>query len=150
MNATTHTPVSHAISTRKFGRPFPVLACCGILGLFAGCATEPESHVLSSPPPPAPTQSVTTTTTTTTPQPGVPGTNTVIVTQAPPALQQEVVLAQPSPDYIWIPGYWTWQNNRYEWTPGHWELPPSNAVAWVPPRWEREGYGYRFYEGYWR
>jgi hypothetical protein len=42
-----------------------VIACCGTLGLLAGCATEPESHMVSSPPPPALTRSVTTTTTTT-------------------------------------------------------------------------------------
>ena len=152
MNATTHRSTSRAKSTRTIGRHLPVFACCSILGLLAGCATEPESHVLSSPPPPAPavpaqTQSTTTTTTTTASQPGSPA---VIVTQAPPALQQEVVLAQPSEDHVWIPGYWTWQNGRYEWIAGRWELPPSDAIAWVPPRWEREGRGYRFYEGYWR
>src|ERR1039458_144048 len=43
------------------------IACCSALGLLAGCASEPESHVVSAPPPPAPTRSVTTTTTTTTP-----------------------------------------------------------------------------------
>jgi hypothetical protein len=78
-----------------------------------------------------------------------PTVSTVVVTQAPPALQQEVVLAQPSPQHVWLPGYWTWRNDRYEWMAGHWELPPNSGAVWVAPRWEQEGNAYRFYEGHW-
>ena len=78
-----------------------------------------------------------------------PVASTIIVTQAPPALQQEVVLAQPSPQHVWLAGYWTWRDARYEWMAGHWELPPNSGSVWVAPRWEREGNAYRFYEGYW-
>jgi hypothetical protein len=79
-----------------------------------------------------------------------PAVNTIIVTQAPPAMQQEVVLAQPSPQHVWLPGYWTWRNERYEWMAGHWELPPNSGSVWVAPRWEQEGNAFRFYEGYWK
>lgn len=145
----------------------PVLALCGALGLLAGCVSEPESHLVSAPPPPEPTKAVmTTTTTTSTPvvvaAPGVvvaspgyvtasaaPVISTAIITQAPPAMQQEVVLAQPSTQHVWLPGYWTWRNDRYEWMAGHWELPPSTGTVWVAPRWERQGNAYKFYEGYW-
>ncbi len=89
------------------------------------------------------------TTYTTTTGPANPAVNTIIVTQAPPALQQEVVLARPSADHVWIAGYWTWRDNRYEWMAGHWELPPSSSATWVSPRWEQEGNAYRFYEGHW-
>jgi len=108
---------------------------------------------------------VTTTTTTTTPDtvPGVivgnparvtyatatPGVNTFIVTEAPPALQQEVVLAQPSANDVWIAGYWSWRNSRYEWMAGHWELPPNLSSVWVAPTWRQQGNGYKFTEGYW-
>jgi len=103
---------------------------------------------------------VTTTTVTTSPvavaNPGYAATSnagstvsTIIVTQAPPAMQQEVVLAQPSSQHVWLAGYWTWRNDRYEWMAGHWELPPSPNSAWVAPRWEQQGNAYRFYEGYW-
>lgn len=85
----------------------------------------------------------------TTTREAVPATNTIVVTQAPPAIQQEVVLARPSSNHVWIPGYWTWRNERYEWMAGHWELPPNASATWVNPRWEREGNAYRFYEGYW-
>jgi hypothetical protein len=79
----------------------------------------------------------------------VPGTTT-IVNAAPPALQADVVLAQPSPNYVWLAGYWTWQhNNGYQWVAGHWELPPRPGSLWVAPRWEQQGNAYRYYEGYW-
>jgi hypothetical protein len=74
----------------------------------------------------------------------------VVVTQAPPALVQEVVQARPSSSHEWVPGYWTWRNDRYEWMAGHWEVPPRTGAVWVAPHWEREGNAYRFYEGYWR
>jgi hypothetical protein len=79
----------------------------------------------------------------------VPTVNTVVVTQAPPAPQQEVVLAQPASDDVWIAGFWTWRNSQYQWMAGHWELPPSSGSVWVAPRWEQQGNAYRFYEGHW-
>jgi len=126
------------------------------LALLAGCASEPASHVVSAPPPPAPstqlvvaqqqpTAQYVATNNLAQPQNGV-----IIVTQAPPAIQQEVVLAQPSSDHKWVPGYWTWRNSRYEWMAGHWELPPSSSSVWIAPRWEHRSDGsYQFYEGYW-
>jgi hypothetical protein len=79
--------------------------------------------------------------------------STIIVTQAPPAPRQEVAIARPErpgADYVWVDGYWTWRNNRYEWMSGHWVEPPSSSAVWVSPRWEQEGNSYRFYEGYWK
>jgi hypothetical protein len=81
--------------------------------------------------------------------PAAPAVSTVVVTQSPPALQPEVVLARPSSQYVWLAGYWTWRDGRYEWMAGHWEIPPGSSSAWVSPRWEQEGNAYRFYEGYW-
>jgi hypothetical protein len=152
----------------------PALAVCGALALFAGCASE-ESHVVSAPPPapavsattvttqttqttPAVTQGPTyvtrnadgsTTTTTTSNGAMAPGNNVIIVTSAPPALQQDVVVAQPTGDYLWVPGYWTWRDSRYQWMAGHWEIPPYKGSQWIPPHTEQEGSAYRFYEGHW-
>lgn len=78
-----------------------------------------------------------------------PAVSTIVVTQAPPALQQEIVLAQPTPQHVWLAGYWTWRDSRYEWMAGRWELPPSSGSVWVAPRWEQQGNAYKFYEGYW-
>jgi hypothetical protein len=79
----------------------------------------------------------------------MPATSTIVVTQAPPALQPEAVLAQPSSRHVWLAGYWTWRDDRYEWRAGHWEMPPGSSSTWVAPRWEQDGNSYRFYEGYW-
>lgn len=156
--------VSHANPVHGLRQLTAGIACCGALGLLAGCASQPESHVVSAPPPAAPTRSVTTTTTTTpetapvvfvgNPANGLvttttPAVSTTIVTVAPPALQTEVVLAQPSPKYVWLAGYWSWRNDRYEWLAGHWQLPPNSSAVWVAPRWEQQGNAYKFTEGYW-
>ena len=159
--------LSRLASVRAVRQLTPILACCGAIVLLAGCESEPESHVVSQPPPPAPTQPVVTTTTTTTPvavaMPAVvvgnpagvtiatatPVESTTIVTEAPPALQQEVAQAQPSPKYKWLSGYWTWRDARYEWMAGHWELPPNSSAVWIAPSWEQQGNAYKFTEGYW-
>ncbi|HEY4299229.1 MAG TPA: hypothetical protein VGM73_00045 [Candidatus Didemnitutus sp.] len=125
--------------------------------LLAGCSSEPETHVVSAPPPgttvavaanPAPVQMVAPATTTTL------ANGTVILTQAPPvSTQPQVIVARPprpSSDHIWIDGYWTWRDDRYEWVNAHWEAPPSSGSEWITPRWEQRSDGnYNFIEGHW-
>ena len=87
------------------------------VAFVAGCASEPESHVVSAPPPAPPTTVLVSsqqTPITVVTQPVVagvssPAVNTYVVTQPPPVLQQEVVLARPSSAHVWVAGYWTWQ-----------------------------------------
>ena len=139
------------------------LTLCGAIGLLAGCASEPVSHVVSAPPPAAP---VTSTTVYTTPAPvvaapapaatvtAVPspvGASSIIVTQAPPQAQQEVPTPRPTRDHVWVAGYWSWSSSTgtYQWVAGHWEIPPRVGAVWIPPRWQPEGGSWRFYEGYW-
>lgn len=153
-------------SLRAARRLTSVIVCFGTLGILAGCDTGPQTNTVSSPPPPAPTRSVTTTTTTTTPDtvPAViaggpanvivttatPVAGATIVTEAPPALQSEVVLAQPASNYVWVAGYWTWSNQQqYQWTSGRWVIPPKPGAEWNAPRWEQQGKDYKFTEGYW-
>lgn len=132
----------------------PILAVCGLLGLFAGCASEPASVVVSAPPPlppssapavvyaaPAAPAAVAV--------PSPTGASSIVVMQAPPTVQQEVPSPRPSSNHVWQAGYWTWRNSRYEWMAGHWEVPPRYGAVWVPPRWQPEGTSWRFYEGYW-
>ncbi len=136
-----------------------LLSLCSALALLAGCASEPESRVVSSPPPatpPAPTNRTvvvppagSSTTTTTTAAPAAAPGQTIIVQQAPPAPREESMPARPSEEHVWVPGYWAWQYNQYTWVEGHWAIPPREGLTWIPPRWEQEGNGYRFYDGYW-
>lgn len=140
---------------------------CGAVGLLAGCATEPVSHVVSAPPPPAPTatqqvivtqqpQQVIVTQQQPQPQQVVMAvapngaTTSYVVLQAPPAPQPpQAIPMQPSSQHTWIAGYWTWQNNRYEWMAGRWEVPPFAGARWENPRTVNEGGAFRFYEGRW-
>lgn len=135
------------------------------VALLTGCATQPESHMVSAPPPPAPTgtqqvvvspatQQVIVTqaqpqqvVTTVTP---AGATTSYVVVQAPPAPQApQAIPAQPSTSHVWIDGYWTWRNSRYEWMAGHWEVPPFAGARWVAPRSESQSGAIRFYEGHW-
>jgi len=145
-----------------------LVAVCGTLGFLGGCATEPDSVLVTAPPPAAPTTSAANASgqvvyntqqpqqmVVTQPQQVVttgvvPGTvNSYLVVQAPPAPQPEAVPERPSTRHLWIPGYWTWQNSRYAWMAGHWEVPPFSGANWVNPRAVSEGGAFRFYEGYW-
>jgi hypothetical protein len=134
------------------------LMLCAALGLLAACESAPDSHLVSAPPPPPPTSPPGTPTATQTVVVTAPvqatavtsAGSTIIVTQAPPAPPPEAVPPRPTANHAWVPGYWTWRNQRYEWMAGHWEMPPTFGAVWFPPRWEPEGGSYRFYEGYWR
>ncbi|MGD0960084.1 MAG: hypothetical protein ABSB19_09775 [Methylomonas sp.] len=69
----------------------------------------------------------------------------------PPPLQQEVIIAAPSPAHVWIPGYWSWQN-RWIWIPGLWAIPPRPGAQWIGHRWvmHEDGNRYRMQHGEWR
>ena len=74
--------------------------------------------------------------------------------QAPPpqpAAPVETVPAQPGPNYVWVPGAYTWQpaSRAYVWVPGHWTIPPRGYV-WVPGHWETHTSGNQWVDGYWR
>ncbi len=139
----------------------PVVTCaviaCGVLSLFAGCTSEPESHLVSAPPPPPPSSAPAGTVysapspsqPTVAAVPGPAGASAIVVMQAPPALQQEVPPPRPSSDHVWVAGYWSWRSDHYEWVPGRWQIPPRAGATWVPPRWQPEGSSWRFYDGYW-
>jgi hypothetical protein len=54
----------------------------------------------------------------------------------------------PTPDSVWAPGCWLWQETRYVWRPGFWVAPQPNWV-WVPAQYYWTPNGYVFTEGYW-
>mgnify|MGYP000864570600 CR=1 FL=1 len=134
-----------------------VVGLCSLGWLLGGCASQPDSYLLSSPPPAPPTASAAAPAApvVATPAPVVVApAGTVpagyVVMQAPPASPPpEAVPPRPSSQHVWIAGYWTWRNNRYEWMAGRWEVPPHSTATWVPPRWMPEGGSFRFYEGHW-
>ncbi len=124
-----------------------------ILGA-SGCARRaivvqaPPATVIQSPAPAAPVATVIQTPPAAAPTPT--GRDVIFVKEAPPPPREEPTPPPPSPEYKWIPGYWTSRDGRQEWVSGRWEVPPRTSATWVAPRWERRGDGYVFIEGYWR
>jgi hypothetical protein len=57
-------------------------------------------------------------------------------------------IAAPSPDSTWLPGCWTWQQNRYAWRPGFWAAAQPNW-NWVPAHYLWAPRGYVYVDGYW-
>jgi len=73
----------------------------------------------------------------------------VIVTETPPTAQTEIIPPAPAPDFVWVPGYWTW-HNRWVWERGHYESSPHERAAWEPGHWERRHGGWVWEPGHWR
>ena len=78
---------------------------------------------------------------------GPPSTE-VIVRHAPPPPREEVRVA-PSPSLVWVPGYWSW-NNDWVWVPGRTEKPPEQMVTWVPGQWSQRGDAWVWHPGHWK
>ena len=58
----------------------------------------------------------------------------------------------PIPDtgYLWVPGYWAWDDDTgYYWVPGTWVLPPEPELLWTPGYWGWDDGVYVFHAGYW-
>jgi|GEM_PF-968228 len=73
----------------------------------------------------------------------------VVVYEAPPAPQVEVIPVAPSPVHVWISGYWGYRRGRWSWQPGYWSG-PRVGYYWAPGHWHRRGSGWHFSGGYWR
>jgi hypothetical protein len=75
----------------------------------------------------------------------------VRVNIAPPPLpfyEQPVI---PAEGYLWIPGFWAWDEAQadYYWVPGTWVEPPQRELLWTPAYWGWMEGRYVFYPGYW-
>jgi hypothetical protein len=72
----------------------------------------------------------------------------VSVNLAPPALPVYVQPPCPAPGYIWMPGYWAWDDGYY-WVPGTWVLTPAVGLLWTPGYWGWGEGAYVWHAGYW-
>lgn len=79
-----------------------------------------------------------------------PATQFVIVREQPPARREEPRPAPPSPDRVWVDGYWNWTGQEYTWVGGTWAVPPHAHAVWEGPRYERHEHGFRIILGGWR
>lgn len=73
----------------------------------------------------------------------------IVVPTAPPPLQQEIIMPQPSPAHVWMPGFWGW-HNHWVWTPGRWALPPHPGAHWQAPVWAPHRGAWHYRPGHWR
>lgn len=54
----------------------------------------------------------------------------------------------PRAGFIWVPGYWDWESNRYVWREGRW-LAQRPGYRWVPDRWAERHGRWRHEPGHW-
>lgn len=83
----------------------------------------------------------------------VQATTNVVVVQPPPPPppRQEVIVYQPRPGYVWVPGYYAYDGVRYVWIGGRWARPPHRRYqTYVQPHWQNQHGGYVYVQGYWR
>jgi hypothetical protein len=78
------------------------------------------------------------------------GQVSITVSFGPPAIPVYEQPICPADGYIWVPGYWAYDDeDGYYWVPGTWVEAPEPGYLWTPGWW---GWGdgvYVFHEGYW-
>ena len=74
----------------------------------------------------------------------------ISVAFGPPALPIYEQPICPAEGYLWIPGYWAYENDGgYYWVPGTWVIAPQVGFLWTPGYWGWGGNAFFFHEGYW-
>jgi hypothetical protein len=68
--------------------------------------------------------------------------------QPPAPLEAAASVPAPSPDHVYVAGYWVYRDDHYVWHPGYWYLPRPDWI-WVPAHYTWTPAGYVFVEGYW-
>jgi hypothetical protein len=69
---------------------------------------------------------------------------------APPPQRVEIVAVAPGPQYVWIPGHWSWSGQEYGWEPGRWVVPTRGHHGWHKGEWKHSHQGWYWQEGHWR
>ena len=74
-----------------------------------------------------------------------------VVDTPPPPLPDYDQPPVPGPNYLWSPGYWSWDADEgdYYWVPGTWALPPRSGLLWTPGYWGWVAGAFLFHPGYW-
>ena len=73
----------------------------------------------------------------------------MVVQVPPPAPATEAVPAAPSPEHVWVAGYWTYAYNGWVWVAGCHILRPRLHAVWIPGRWEHHARGWVWIYGRW-
>ncbi len=78
-------------------------------------------------------------------------TGLVAPQQPPPNIEEIPPAERPQgSQYIWIPGYWSWDADRtgYIWVSACWRAAPPK-MSWVPGYWAQTPGGWEWVAGYW-
>jgi hypothetical protein len=67
---------------------------------------------------------------------------------APPPLRVEAIKIGPTPNHVWVAGYWKWAGVNYVWVEGRWVKPKPGRV-WVSGTWALKGSFWVWTSGRW-
>ena len=74
----------------------------------------------------------------------------VSIHAGPPVIPVYTQPVCPVDGYLWVPGYWAYDNDYgYYWVPGYWSEPPQVGFLWTPGYWGYVGGVYAWNAGYW-
>jgi hypothetical protein len=79
-----------------------------------------------------------------------PPSSEIVVQEAPPAPQAEVITVQPSANHVWMGGYWSRRGSSWHWVRGAWVVRPHANAIWVGGRWESRSGAWVWVPGHWR
>jgi hypothetical protein len=70
---------------------------------------------------------------------------------APPPIPEYEQPPCPQEGYLWVPGYWGWDEDDYDyyWIPGTWVMAPEPGLLWTPAYWSWDDGAYAYHDGYW-
>lgn len=73
----------------------------------------------------------------------------VVINVAPPPPRIDIVTVAPSPNHVWISGFWRWDHGQHVWVGGHWEA-RRDGYFYAPGHWYRNGNSWTFSGGFWQ
>jgi hypothetical protein len=68
----------------------------------------------------------------------------------PPLINEQPPEEKPEGHYVWVPGYWAWdqERNAYIWVSACWRIAPP-GMYWVPGYWVQNGDRWEWVSGFW-
>jgi hypothetical protein len=81
------------------------------------------------------------------PAPEAPVVSQTYLPLPPPP--QETIVAQPSPEQVWVGGHWDRTPDKWNWIPGSWIQPPFSNAYWQPGYWQHQDGTFVWEDAHW-